>query len=463
MDRSDLDALYRVHPKIALRKALAEVPTAAPTCRFLSEHVDALSLEQLCDLLRRPHEPVDEWPSVGPFVDRLLELLLKASRVSALELQVALHDVVQLAPANHQSWLDDDAWRGLVDAARTHTSPTTAKPWWWWLADHARGGIIFNALNASPPRFPTASSDFKRTSQERDAPIVEPLLEDPLNDPKAAAYVLTLPMRRVLTVMAAGPELVRREDVESIAAARSTCAIEGDDWTPPLPAWLAPHALGRAVHCGDVEALKLYAWLNQEGQSPDALFTLALERFRLNQKQLATFGGTQVESQPPQSIRELGSEWCRILGTFLATGTAWKGRGREVIKVCIDANLGFPYAILDAALGGTAAHDGASDSDHQRAILRKAHDVAAQAFVERAEAAMRAADWHRAQLSVEALLTLEPGKFLRGAVHHLRSIEGAPEALLASIDACVALLKTGGRDPTKADFLDAFSVLAGLS
>ena len=287
-------------------------------------------------------------------------------------------------------------------------------------------------------------------------------LDNPLDDRPAAAHLLTLPMKRVLSLMLEVPELVGRANVEAIAAARSTRPIERDDWTPPLPDWLAPHVPGRAEQCGDAEALELYAWLEQGPLSRDALFALALNRFRLYQHRLATFDVARTDPRDLQSIHHFGSQWCRILGTFLTTGTAWKSRGQQVIEACVDANRGFPPSLLTAALENATAHDGASDADHKTAILQKAHDVAGRVLVSRAEAAMDARDWERAQRLLEALVTLEPGKFLRGPVHHLRSIDGVPDSLLTSIDACEHLLKAGGRAPNQGDFLHAFNVLGGM-
>ncbi len=462
MERSILDALYVARPANAFRKAFAETLPDPQTCLFLRDHAAALTLDQLHDLLQRERVPDDTWPGVAPFVKRLADLLVEAaSSGRGRAYMVPLQRVLELAPVNPRSWLRDDGWRELVDITRSRLPPHA----WWWLVEHARGGRIFNALNANPVELPGGFVHFEEIYETRIEPLVVPLVDDPLNEHSALAYLLALPMRLILDVMARVPDLVRREDVEPVARARSSDPVGGDDWSPPLPEWLAPYVPARARTCPDEEAFALYRWLEEHRANADELFGLALSRLEAVLKECERLSGEpdSVERSDAFSACDRSmTGWYQALGAHLTTGTAWKANGRRLIEWLVDRGLvGFPPSTLEAALQRASDQDGASAEEHREAILRKAHDVAGRVFVDRAEAAMRAGDWERAEHLLDAFATLEPGKFLRGPIHHLRSIEGA-QRLVARLDACDSLLKTGGRTPTADDFLYAFRVLGGM-
>lgn len=228
MHRSDLDRFYAARPPIAFRKAFAEQPLDPSTCRFLRDHAGELTLDQLRALLQRDRAPDDDWPGVAPFVDALAERLADACAADARRhIMVPLAEVLELAPSNPRSWLDESAWRELVAITRARLPPRV----WWWLVERARGGAIFNALNSAAVPFPNEGSvHFDHVQETRCEPLVVPLLDDPLNEPRAAAYLFTLPMKLVLEVMAQVPALVPRGDVEAVARARSSDPVGGDDW-----------------------------------------------------------------------------------------------------------------------------------------------------------------------------------------------------------------------------------------
>lgn len=373
---------------------------------------------------------------------------------------VTLGKVLDLAPVNRRSWLAADGWRELVDITRARLPPHA----WWWIVEHARGGRIFDALNAAPLRLPGGSVHFEEIYETRAEPLVVPLVDDPLNEHNALAYLLTLPMRLIVDVMAKVPDLVRREDVECVAKARSSDSVDRDDWSPPLPEWLVPYVPARARTCGDDEARALYGWLEARGEDSDELFALALARLEAVLEHLGRLRGEAGSVERNEKVfacNRSTTAWCQVLGAHLTTGTAWKAKGRRLIEWLVDRGAGFHPSTLEAALGGASARDGASAAEHQEAILRKAHDVAGRVFIDHAEKAMRAGDWGRAERLLDAFATLEPGKFLRGPLHHLRSVEGA-QRLATQLDACEGLLKTGGRSSRADDFLHAFNVLGGM-
>lgn len=482
MDRSVLDALYAARPQIAFRKAFAEQPLDPSTCRFLRDHACDLTLDQLRELLQRGRVRDDKWPGVAPFVEALAERLAEACAGDARRhIMVPLGHVLELAPTNPRSWLDEAAWRVLVSITRARLPLRV----WWWLVERARGCAIFNALSSAAVPFPDQGTvQFDSIQETRPEPLVVPLLDDPLNERSAVAYLFTLPMRVVVDVMAKVPELVPRGDVEAAAEARIREPLAHDDWsTPLLPEWLAPYVVKRARTCDDLEAFTLYAWLEKiatepedallvgrsssstssRSPTPDELFGLAMARLDdalAAQVRLGDEPEGLAKTQRALGLNRVVYGWCLALARRLTTGEAWKENGRRMIAWCIDRGGIFPEATLHAALGFTSERDGSSTEDHRQAILRKAHDVAGRLFVDRAEAAMRAGDWERAERLLDAFATLEPGKFLRGRIHHLRSIEGA-ERLAARLDACDSLLKAGGRTSTADDFLYAFRVLGG--
>ena len=462
MDRSVLDALYAARPQIAFRKAFAEQPLDPSTCRFLRDRACDLTLDQLRELPLRERVRDDGWPGVAPFVEALAERLAEACAGDARRhIMVPLGHVLELAPTNPRSWLDEAAWRELVTITRARLPVRV----WWWLVERARGGAIFNALSSAAVPFPDQGTvHFDSIQKTRPEPLVVPLLDDPLNERRAIAYLFTLPMRLVVDVMAKVPELVPRGDVEAAAEARIREPLAYDDWsTPLLPEWLAPYVVKRARTCDDQEAVKLYAWLEKIATDPDELFGLAMARLDdalAAQVRLGDEPEGLAKTQRALGLNRVVYGWCLALARRLTTGEAWKENGRRMIAWCIDRGGIFPEATLHAALGFTSERDGSSTEDHRQAILRKAHDVAGRLFVDRAEAAMRAGDWERAERLLDAFATLEPGKFLRGRIHHLRSIEGA-ERLAARLDACDSLLKAGGRTSTADDFLYAFRVLGG--
>ena len=462
MDRSVLDALYAARPQIAFRKAFAEHPLDPSTCRFLRDHACDLTLDQLRELLQRERVRDDEWPGVAPFVEALAERLAEACAGDARRhIMVPLGHVLELAPTNPRSWLDEAAWRVLVSITRARLPLRV----WWWLVERARGCAIFNALSSGALPFPDKGTvHFDSIQETRPEPLVVALLDDPLNERRAIAYLFTLPMRLVVDVMAKVPDLVPRGDVEAAAEARVREPLAHDDWwTPLLPEWLAPYVVKRARTCDDQEAVTLYAWLVEIATDPDELFGLAMARLDdalAAQVRLGDEPEGLAKAERALGLNRVVYGWCLALARRLTTGEAWKENGRRLIAWCIDRGGIFPEATLHAALGFTTDRDGTSAEEHREAILRKAHDVAGRLFVDRAEAAMRAGDWERAERLLDALATLEPGKFLRRPIHHLRSIEGA-ERLAPRLDACDSLLKAGGRTSTADDFLYAFRVLGG--
>ena len=95
----------------------------------------------------------------------------------------------------------------------------------------------------------------------------------------------------------------------------------------------------------------------------------------------------------------------------------------------------------------------------RRSVLRKIHDEPARLLIERAEEALKSGDQVAGDIFLSAFMSLDPGSFISGPVHHLRKIPNLSAELFARIAACETLARAGNRAPTEDAFFEAFLVL----
>ncbi|MBX3192990.1 MAG: hypothetical protein KF819_38755, partial [Labilithrix sp.] len=439
MDRKTLDSLYagaRGSPKRIFARAASEDPLEATTYDFLLEHVGELDIDVLVDLFRAKLAD-DVQPHEKPFVRRLAELVPTAGPSQLLEvLRLSTH-------------IDERAWIEELTIPLRGRLPDYQ---WYRFVDKSRGGEIFSALNVGIPRPPGESiwdpdESFVRSVEEaRPEPAVVELLERAYDDLAAAKFALrTRPIIDLIHLHVRFPKLLPLEAVKSAVSSRVASTTES--WVPrqgtsELPGWITPFVIERLRHCNDGEAQVLYEWLfAQAGRSHEGdAYELALARF---------------ERAPFERF------WHHQIGRHLGTGSSWKTRGRKLIESCVDLGRGFPTEAVRAALAAAGAGDGASPEEHRRSIIRKIHDEAARVLVERADAALDAGDYEKGDLFLSALMSLEPGAFIGGAIHRLKRFGDLPGGVIARIEACEKLNRAGGRAPSEDAFFEAFLVLTG--
>lgn len=420
MDRHAFDKLYAASPRSAFRKALAGRLDAS-SVSFLRDHVDELSAEDVIRLFGKPRD--DDDGDIEPFIIRLADALAQAK------------DHVAIQALDLAETLDQYAWADLTRRLRGRV-PT---PIWYFYVDRVRGGEIFNALNVSPPDL--VDGDYLGpVASTRPEPFVVALLENPDDDLAARKKALAFPMDVILFLHERLRDHIPQDVVETAAASRTSSS--DDRWHPPFPSWMATYVIERLRHCGDDEAKDLYEWLGTREADAVDHDHYGVARARLL-----------------QSPRD--PTWQVIVGRHLATGKDWKKRGREFLEFYARHNGGFPRGLLTASLNAASAKDGATPDEHRAAILRTVHDESAVIFVQRAEEAMQQADWTTARQTLEALQSLDPGRFIRGPLHHLRKIPEVPRDVLAHVDACVELARVGGKEPSEEAFHDAFIALYG--
>lgn len=274
-----------------------------------------------------------------------------------------------------------------------------------------------------------------------------PLLERAHDDLAASQFALaTLPVHVLVPLHEQVPECITRDALEKVLLTRVTAEQSWAivDGTDRLPAWIAPFVVERLRHCGDEEARALFAWLVAlpEGATSRERYELAVGRF---------------ERTPFEEF------WHSQIGRCLSTGASWREQGRSFIELCIEGGRGFPAAVLHAALDSAALGHGASAEEHQRAILKRVHEETAKLLVARAERALRAGDHPGGDLFLSALISLDPGSFVGGALRRIGKIPVLPAEIVLRIDACAELVKASGRAPTADAFLEAFLVLTGHS
>lgn len=452
MDRQLLDRLYRgasANPNRVFRRAVSDGPINADTCGFLLDHVDELDINLLLESLAVEARP-DVEIRKRPFLLRVAALLSDP----AIRNTVYLLRILKLADR-----IEPEAW---IEDLTVPLAGRLPKYQWYRFVDRARGGALFNALNTGMPRSATHSdwnpdeSFCPPVEEARPEPVVAGVLDRAHNDIAMAEFALeTQPVGVLLHLHHQFPVLVSEEAIQRILSERVARAI--DDWVPPdgpekLPSWLAPWVPRCLEFCDEREARLLYDWLfstPRDGVVADPL-KVAMHRF-----QIAVLAIPIDPSKPPWMF------WCPRIAKHLVTGAAWKSRGRELIALCIELGRGFPPQVLEASLELAQGADDEAIEKHQKAILRRIHDETARLLVEYAERALTAGDLERGDLYLSAFLSLDPGSFIRGAVHHLRKLPGLTPELSARVDACKALAGAGHRNPTKEAFLEVFLVLTG--
>ncbi len=441
MDRQSLDLLYsgsQGSPSRVFQRAASEKPLPAPNHQFLLDHVQELDVGHLVTVFNAQLAD-GVLLAERSFVARLAALISVADGVAQLD---AVIETLRLSAK-----ISTEAWWELLTLPLKGRLPSYQ---WYRFVDKTRGGDIFNTLNVGiAPAYVSRGLDpdegFCMSIEEsRTEPAVVALLDRPYDDLAAAKFALeTQPVPALLDLHTRFPRLVERSDLEKALASRiglTTGFWAPAEGAPSFPTWMAPFVVQRLEHGPDEEARALYEWLltqPDDSHSSD-LFSLALERFR----------------RAP-----LAPVWHSHLARYLRTGTAWKSRGRTLIDLCIDLGKGFPPLTLRAALNAAREEDGASVDQHKSAILRRVHDEAAKLLVDRAARAFKAGELADGDLYLSALLSLDCGSFVRGALRRLRDIPDLPAAVIARIEACEALTHAGGRDPTEDAFHEAFLVL----
>ncbi|MFO0644229.1 MAG: hypothetical protein U0183_33720 [Polyangiaceae bacterium] len=475
---SRLEALHRASPARAMREALAS-PASTDTALFVVNHADLLeNLEQVVTAVRlwraaKPDEPDDASPPA--LVKRAATLLNGIDHP-----QPMLMALVALWPLRPDAadGLGQHAWRDLVDLSRKELP----KKWWWWLVDWTRGCPLYNALAALPRTpepippvapwmrlsemeqemakdLPWAFRDFERLAENAAPPCVLDLLDAPDYEARVREVALGLPLEIVLKLHEKG--LVSQEDVEEVARKRATDPSSTEDWPVPLPDWLREHAKTRALQCGYPNNLELTRWLDETTPGDVDLVMLGYSQY------LAALG---VERDPVRlnKIHDEGAYWAKRLGGFLDTGTEWKKLGRKVLELSVDANRGFPGHVLREAIAASKPSTSVTQEQRERAILQQAHNVTAEIFIERASTARRRQEWREVERFLAALSELDCGELVGGRLRALgKPVDGdagpIPEGVMAWLDACRRILRSGGRAPSEEGLVAAFRVLAEVS
>lgn len=450
MERRKLDKLYDGScgkPQRMLERAVSETPMSADTYGFFVDHVAELDLELLGKLFHaRLDEKVEQVER--PFVRRLAEIATTATGADVIS-------VADLASKiSREAWIED-----LVIPLREKVLNYV----WYRFVDEARGGELFNALNTGMPKtdrylgnWDPKKTVFPQFEQDRPEPLVAAVLDRAHDDLAIADFALAkLPLIALLELHPRFPRLITVERIRNVAPSR--VASNSEKWIPPeggpsLPDWMAPRVVERLQHCEDPDEAKfLYDWLFAlpPGSHNADRYKLAFVRFKL-----------AITADPMKfEVLRRHTDWTPIIGRHLNTGSAWKTRGQEFIDLCLDVGKGFPPTVLDAALASAAEKDGASADEHRAAILRKVHDVMAKSLVERAAAAIKAGDFDAADLHLSAFTSLDPGSFVRGALHRLKREPNLSSGLVLRIEACEELAGAGGRAPSVEAINEAFFVL----
>lgn len=470
---ASLDVLFRASPERAMREAL-DGPATDDTARFLKEHAShLLTLEQVAKAVaihceRHPGET----PPVT-LVERCADLLVSISHPQPM--LMALWDLWPLRPDATRG-LGKDGWRELVALTRKRGLP---EKWWWWLVDWTRGCPLYDALAKLPrtkdpmPRpepgrkltereqevsghLPWAFRDFEWLAENASPPLVLDLLESPTDEARVREHLTELPLAVLLELHGKG--LISQEDVERIASERASAPSREDVWPTPLPRWLATQTRARASHCGYPEDLALTRWLDEDESGDLELLKLGYVRY------LAALGVERDPIRLNETVHEHGAYWAKRLGGALATGTAWKGLGREIIELSVDANRGFPQHVLRAAIAAIVPSPSATREVLEKAILRRTHDVTAGVFLERARNARERREWGTVERFLAALSELDCGTFVAPHLHKmakpLPNDDGPiPDGVVAWLEACRSIAKSGGRDPTEEGLIAAFEAL----
>lgn len=451
MDRQLLDKLYlgsRGNPHRAFDRALSESLMGPEAYAFLVEHLDELDLSRLVKFFNSPLRHDVEFVE-RPFVRHLQRLARSMRDWDVLE-------VVKVAPKiSPAAWIED-LTIPLKGQLPNHV--------WYRLVDEARGGELFNALNTGMAaankyvgNWDPTKTVWPEFEQERPVPLVAEVLDRAHDDLAMAEFALkTLPLIELLGLHERFPRLITLHAIKKVAQDRVRSTSES--WVPPeggprLHEWMAPLVAERLKHCEDpVEAKFLWGWLFDlppESHKADP-YELAIARFKL-----------AVQDPAKHELFRSHADWTTIIGRHLNSGSSWKTRGRDFVALCLDLGKGFPINVVNVALESATGDDGASPDDHRRAILRKVHDVTAKLLVERAEIAIKAGDFDKGDLFLSAFMSLDPGSFIRGALHRLRVMPGLPSDLVLRIEGCEELARAGGRDPSVDAINDVFLVLLG--
>lgn len=429
MKIDDLEALFARNPAAVVSRLLRQGSLERVAHDFLLEHVGVLTVQDLATILAMPSAQDLAARSDERFVEVLAGLLPEVEWTAPL----AVLSVVQK--------IDPESWFSLTKHLRGRLPEEYV---WWRFVDYVKGGPVFNAINVPdlPAPLPTPPLPLYYLAKDeplRPEPVAVQLLDHRWDDATCARVALTLPMHRLLKIHASVPEHVTQSDVEAGARGR----VASDDWwwprpTPenaPFPDWFSTFALERARYCPTKEeALVMLQWLRARGAvDDDTLFDVALDRCRKD---------------------PFWDWWHHWLGSYLSTASRWKHRGRGVVDLYLALNSGFPAELLRVARRKVGAED------ERRHLFGGAHDCLASALVARAEQELREGDPRGGRNYLAALVSLDPGSFISGPLHGLRSLPNVPADVVSLIDQDIRLFKkSGSRSPAGDGFLEAFEVL----
>lgn len=454
MDRPLLEKLYAAAPAQAIRRALSSKPLNADCHQFLCERAGELTDRQAIELLSAPLDP-DVEPRPQAALRRLFELITEHARTHADVPFPHIRDLLQAAGA-----VDPDAWRD--ELVRPLKGIVQARQWYGYVAK-VRGGTLFPDLIAELLQSRTHGSWseedlglIREDDRVPDTAIVK-AVELAHDDLGLANYVLdALPLHLVLHMQRRHPTLFDAGKVLRAAARRagqaSDCFATAED-VQLLPESFAPIVAARLLHCDDAEARILYDWLFSRVQDATLEFETAAHRLRGS----ILSPGSQRE---PSLLFANAMYWAHLVGRHLTTGASWKNKGSELIRFCIQAGRGFPPPVLEAALGAARETGGATADEHRSAILRHVHDETAKVLVDLTETAIDN-DVGKAERYLSALMCLDHGSFLGGALSRLRNKPNFPTSLSDRLEACLQLTRLGKRQPTSEAFIEAFRVLLG--
>lgn len=454
MDRSLLEKLYAAAPERAIHRALFSKPLNADCYGFLYEKARELSDRQAIELLGASLEAGLE-PRPRAALRRLVELISEHARVDP---EVPFPHVRELLHAADA--VDPDAWRD--DLVRPLMGIVQARQWYGYVSK-VRGGTLFPdliALLLRSRRHGAWSEEelglIRGDERAPNADIVR-AVELAHDDLGLADYAVdSIPVHLLLHLHRKHPSLLDVGKVAQAAQGRaalvSECFATATD-VQLLPDSFAPIVAKRLLHCDDDEARILHSWLFSKVQDATLEFETAAHRLRGS---ILSPGSPGEPSLPFANAMH----WAPLVGRHLTTGASWKNKGSDLIRFCIQAGRGFPPPVLEAALGAARGTDGATADEHRSAILRHVHDETARVLVELTEPAIDN-DVSKAELYLSALMCLEHGSFLGGALSRLRKKPNFPTSLIDKLEACLQLTKLGKRQPTSETFIEAFRVLLG--
>jgi hypothetical protein len=415
MRKAEIEALVRAHRgrarPVAYFHVLRQESLEPDDHAFLAAHVDELGAS---DLLR--------WKArseVG-FTAPVIRELAKRAVSDPVQFQHEVLDVPRLD-------LDEHEWTELCDLLRGKV------PAGLYARVLERGG--------ARPKRPPPDTYFTPGVLTVDlGPL--PKREAGRTDPIDPAELDALPMREIVAARKEGRLAIDEATLSRVAMERARASNE--DWSVAsveFPGGLKEAVLERVrvTRSGD-ERANLLGWLEVHAVPRAALLSMALQPIRDGEVSFAIIG------------------W---LSRQLSTRAAWEKHGVETVSVLVRerafAELGdlVTVALSEAARG---------DNEPPRGMLEAILGAFALALVDAAKTALAANHEPAAMAALSALACLDPPSRVIRAVHELREIRSASEAVSELIATNERLIKhSDGRDASLEGIIAAVHALADAS